>query len=265
MKLLLKIMYDGSGFHGFQYQPGHRTVQGVLTEGLSEAFGFDVTVTGCSRTDAGVHALGFCAAVDVKNKDENGENPWKIPLSKIHRVANRVLPKDISVVGAFNVSDEFHPRYGVVKKEYIYKIRDNPYPIPFENGRAMYYPKQFTDEMLYRMKEGANYYIGTHDFTSFMAQGSKITEPVRTVFDADVYRDGDGCTVFDVSADGFLYNMVRIMTGTLIGVATGKTEPCDIPKIIESKNRDLAGDTVCPDGLYLKKVFYPDKIVWEAD
>ena len=263
MKLLLKIAFDGSGFHGFQAQPSQRTVQGVLTDTMSALFGEKMNVTGCSRTDAGVHAEGFVAAVEPA---KGGADWLKIPVSKFHRAANNVLPRDISVLGAFISDDgEFHPRYSVVSKEYVYRISDCVTPSPFLAGRAYEYGKRLTDEALLVMNDAASHFTGKHDFTSFMAAGSKITDAVRTVFSAGVKRRGDGIVEFSVSADGFLYNMVRIMAGTLIDAAEGRLSPGGTDGVISSRDRSLAGATLPPDGLYLRRVTYPFEIDWQAD
>ena len=153
------------------------------------------------------------------------------------------------------VEGEFHPRYDVRYKEYIYKIWNNPIKNPFYANRAYHIPQVYSDEVIEKMNEAAQFYCGKHDFASYMAQGSKIVDANRTVKYAQVYREGD-FIVFKVAADGFLYNMVRIMTGTLLLVAQGKIEPCDIEKITESKDRKNAGSTVPACGLYLNKVEY---------
>ncbi len=262
MKLLLKIAYDGTAFHGFQTQPGLRTVQGLLTEKFSELFDIPVNVTGCSRTDAGVHAEGFVVMVEPKYTSASLPS---IPPSKIHRAANNILPGDISVCGAFICEDDsFHPRYSVVKKEYVYRISDSVTRSPFLAGRAFEYGKPLSDDDVARMNEAAGYFVGRHDFSSFMASGSKITDPVREVFSSRVERWG-GLVEFSVAADGFLYNMVRIMAGTLIDVAEGRKEPRDIIKTIEAKDRSAAGATLAPDGLYLKEVVYPFECRWTAE
>lgn len=262
MKLLLKTAFDGKDFHGFQTQPSLRTVQSTLTEKLSELFGFAVSVTGCSRTDAGVHAEGFVVCVEPREARDG----WlTIPASKVHRAANNILPGDISVLGAFIADDDtFHPRYSVVKKEYVYRISDSVTPSPFLSGRAFEYGRPITDGSLCRMREASSYFVGKHDFTSFMASGSKITDARREMFSASVERRG-GLIEFSVSADGFLYNMVRIMVGTLIDVAEGRLEPQDITGVIERRDRAAAGATAPPDGLYLKEVTYPFPIEWLAD
>jgi len=264
MKLLLKTAFDGAGFHGFQAQPSRRTVQGVLTDVMADLFGEKMNVTGCSRTDAGVHAEGFVVSVEPAR---GGSGEWlKIPVSKFHRAANNALPRDISVLGAFTVDDgDFHPRYSVVNKEYVYRISDRVAPSPFLARRALEYGKKLTDGALAAMDGTARRFIGKHDFTSFMASGSKITDAVRTVFSAGVARNAAGLVEFSVRADGFLYNMVRIMAGTLIDAAEGRISPEDADGIISSRDRSRAGATLAPDGLYLKEVIYPFDIEWQAD
>ena len=264
MKLLLKIAFDGAGFHGFQTQPSTRTVQGTLTEVMSSLFGEKMNVTGCSRTDAGVHAEGVVVAVEPASGDT--KDFLKIPVSKFHRAANNVLPRDISVLGAFISDDEgFHPRYSVVSKEYVYRISDGVSPSPFLAGRVFEYGRALSDVALGTMNGAAARFVGKHDFTAFMAAGSKITDAVRTVFSAGVKRRDDGLVEFSVSADGFLYNMVRIMAGTLIDAAEGRIAPSDVDTVISSRDRSGAGATLLPDGLYLKNVTYPFEIAWQAD
>ncbi len=264
MKLLLKTAFDGRAFHGFQAQPDHRTVQGTLTQVLSELTGERVDVTGCSRTDAGVHARGFVVSV-APHGGKDGE--WlKIPPEKFHRAANNVLPGDISVLGAFPVYDEdFHARYSVVKKEYVYVIRDSVTPSPFERGLVTEYGKSLSSEAVKRMNDGASHFLGRHDFTSFMAAGSKITDAVREVCSASVRRTSEDTVEFRVSANGFLYNMVRIMAGTLIDVAEGREEPDGIVSVISRRDRSFAGATLPPDGLYLESVEYPFPVCWLAE
>lgn len=259
MKLLLKIAFDGSGFHGFQYQPGMRTVQGTLTERFSALYGSPVKITGCSRTDSGVHARGFCVLLDT------GASDVAIPVSKLHRAANNILPHDVAVLAAAKVTDDFHPRYSALGKEYRYEIRDRVTPDPFLSKRVLEIGKELSDSAVSRMNEAAGHFVGKHDFSAFMASGSKITDPVRCVTSAEVARDERGLAVFRVAADGFLYNMVRIMTGTLLDVAEGRLSCRDIPGVIERGERSGAGATVPPDGLYLERVFYPDVPSWEAD
>ncbi len=252
MKLLLYLSYRGENFCGYQVQVGLRTVQGELCRACEEIFGFECDVTGCSRTDRGVHANMFCATV-VKSGERGLET--HISINKIPLAFCSHLPEDISVWDAVWMEEDFHPRYDVVYKEYVYRIYNRRTRDPFEEGRSFHYPKRITDEALERMREAAQNLCGEHDFAAFMAQGSKVESTVRNVKYATVEREGD-LILFRVAADGFLYNMVRIFAGTLLFVAEGKIHPRDIPNIINSKDRSLAGMTAPAHGLYLNKVRY---------
>ena len=252
MKILLSVRYVGTAYCGYQVQKNGVSIQQRLNEAARALFGFDCDIVGCSRTDKGVHANMFCATVSEKGKSHISST---IPERAIPQAFNSYLPGDISVFSARYVEDDFHARYGVKKKEYVYKIYNAPLSDPFSYGRVWHYPRTISDEMLCKMNEAAALFCGKHDFSSFMASGSKITDAVREVFSAKVERKGD-VIEFTVSADGFLYNMVRIMAGTLISVAEGKILPSDVPKIIESKDRSKAGVTAPPDGLYLNRVEY---------
>lgn len=250
-KILLTIAYNGAGYFGYQLQNDKPTVALALNVATKEAFGFECNVTGCSRTDSGVHALGFMATVEPKS--ENDE--ITVPIDKIPIALNIKLPNDVSVLEAKEVGADFHPRYDVKKKEYVYKIHDSKIPNPFYEKFVLEYGKEISNESIDRMNKACKYFLGTHEFDAFMSVGSKIENTQRTVFDARVYRNGD-IVEFSVTADGFLYNMVRIMVGTLLKIESGKLEPYSIKDIILSKDRALAGVTAKPDGLYLKKVYY---------
>lgn len=250
-KILLTISYNGHGYHGYQLQNDRPTIALEMNRATKEVFGFDCNVTGCSRTDSGVHALGFCLTVEPKSE----ENEITIPLDKIPIAYNTRLPNDIAVLSAIEVDDDFHPRYSVVKKEYVYKIHANKIRNPIYSNLVLEYGKEISNESLERMTRGATFFIGTHKFDAFMSAGSKIEDTTRTVYDARIERNGD-LIEFTVCADGFLYNMVRIMVGTLLAIDSEKIEPDDIKKIIASQKRENAGITVKPDGLYLKKVYY---------
>lgn len=252
MKALITISYLGSGFCGYQAQPGKRTVQTELNRACLELFGYECDVTGCSRTDSGVHASSFCAAVTKRGESSL---PTALPADRIPLALNAHLPDDISVRSATFVEDSFHPRYDVKYKEYIYRIYDRPTRDPFEEGRAWHIPQPFTDADVKRMNAAASHFIGQHDFKAFMAQGGQVESTVRRVAYADVSRNGD-VIVFRVAANGFLYNMVRIMTGTLTGVGKGRISPDDIPDIISSLDRERAGMTAPAHGLYLNRVVY---------
>lgn len=250
-KFLLTISYDGSNYHGYQLQNDKPTIALMLNQATKEAFGFECNVTGCSRTDSGVHALGFKVTVQPKFPNDK----ITVPVSKIPIALNLKLPNDIAVLDAIEVFGDFHARYSVVSKEYIYKIHDSTVPNPFYRNYVLEYGRRITDESIERMNEACSYFVGTHEFDSFMSAGSKIEDTTRTVYAASVKRKGD-IVEFSVKADGFLYNMVRIMVGTLLNVEAGKLLPIDVKNIILAKKRELAGATVKPYGLYLKNVQY---------
>ena len=252
MKLLLKIAYNGSAYCGYQVQPNGISIQQRLNEAAEALFGFPCDIVGCIRTDSGVHAKEFCATVAKKGMPSIETS---IPTERIPLAMSAHLPSDICVFDAKVVPDEFHARYDVKEKEYIYRFFDRAVRDPFEEGRAYHVPKPISDEALKQMKLAAKSFCGTHDFAAFMAQGSKVQSTVRRITDAEVVRDGNA-VVFRVSADGFLYNMVRIMAGTLLEVASGKLSPDEIPTIIESRDRFRAGHTAPACGLYLNRVIY---------
>lgn len=252
MKLFLKISYLGTAYSGYQAQKNGISVQQMLNQATRRLFGCDCDICGCSRTDKGVHANEFCLTVC-----EQGKNYLNTSIStdSIVRALNVYLPEDISVLSAEWKDDDFHARYSVCKKEYIYRIYNSNVRSPFEVNRALHYPKLLTDEKIMRMVKAAKLLEGKHDFTSFMASGSKVTNTERMVFGTSVVKNGD-VVYFSICADGFLYNMVRIIVGTLLEVAEGKKEPEDILNILEAKDRTAAGRTAPAEGLYLNRVFY---------
>ena len=247
MKYFAKIKYLGTDFHGFQVQPNKRTVQGELCAALSEAFGVPCKVTGCSRTDSGVHANEFCITVE----NDGGT----IPADKLPVAVARFLPNDLSLYFARECDDNFHPRYDVKSKEYLYRVINQRIYDPFEYGRAWFVPRTVTDADLANMRAAAGHIIGTHDFSAFMSEGSDVEDTVRTVFYLKIEKNGNNIDIY-ISADGFLYNMVRIIVGTLFEVAAGRISPDEVKDIIASCNRANAGPTVPPQGLYLNKVVY---------
>ena len=252
MKLLLKISYLGTNYCGYQVQPNGVSIQQKLNEAARAVFGFDCDIVGCSRTDSGVHANEFCATV-AKKKTESIET--SIPVERIPLALSSYLPIDICVFAASYVEDSFHARYDVREKEYLYRFYNRSVRSPFEEGRSAHIPKVLDDEALVQMNLAAQTLCGTKDFSAYMAQGSSVKSTVRTVTRADVYRDGD-CIVFRVAADGFLYNMVRILAGTLLLVGQGKLTPKEFQAITEGRDRAMAGSTMPACGLYLNRVFY---------
>ena len=264
MKLLIRVRYDGSFFNGSQVQPGLPTVQGTLCGAAGEIFGFPCSVTGCSRTDAGVHAYCYCAAVSPEN--ENGPDDWcPVPEAKIGRAFNSKLPPSIAVTGASFVPDSFHPRYDVTSKEYVYVLSDSAVRDPFLSGRAWQTGRRVSESGFDKMKNASSCFIGKHDFRSFMASGSDVSDTVRDVKTLNVVRSPDGLIKISVRADGFLYNMVRIIVGTLLDVGYGRIDPSRVPGIIESRDRSLAGQTAPAEGLYLSDVEYNVPISWKFD
>ncbi len=242
-RILLSLRYVGTAYHGWQVQDNAVTVQSVLQDAAEAVLGNRPDITGCSRTDSGVHANMFCCHLDIQKS---------ITDFALVKALNAHLPDDIAVFDCKTVADDFHARYSCTGKNYIYKIYDNPHRNPFYNGIALH-NKRPLDACL--LNSAAKGFIGTYDFSGFCSSGSSVDDKIRTVYDASVKREGD-LVVFSVSADGFLYNMVRIMVGTLLSVAEGKIAADQIPEIIESKDRSRAGKTAAAHGLYLNKVYY---------
>ena len=262
MKLLVKLIWNGAGYAGYQAQNDDAapkpSIQRTLTAAFSEGFGFPCRVTGCSRTDAGVHALGFCAAIEPSEAQED----WlRIPVGRVHRAMRRFLPPDIAIAGEAAVPDDFHPRYSAVGKEYVYRMNDAPWDDPFSAGTSWHLPRPLPPDGVGRMNRAAAYFVGRRDFSSFMAAGSKITDAVRCVTALNVTRTGREITL-TVSADGFLYHMVRILAGTLADCAWGSIEPEDMASILEARDRTRAGRTAPAHGLYLARVAYDPPIQW---
>ncbi|MCD7774495.1 MAG: tRNA pseudouridine(38-40) synthase TruA [Clostridiales bacterium] len=242
--LRLKLSFDGAAYHGWQIQSNAVTVQGTVEEAVKKIFGSHLTVYGCSRTDSGVHANEYFCNFKTENS--------AIPAENAVKALNGILPPDIAVLQCNEAAPEFHSRYDCKSKEYIYKIWNSSIKNPFFANRAYQY-KYKLDEV--NLNEAAKSYIGTYDWSAFCASGSSVKSTVRTVINAEVLRQGD-FVIFKVEADGFLYNMVRIMVGTLIYVNEGKIDKSSIKDIILSGDRDNAGFTAPPEGLYLNRVEY---------
>ncbi len=251
MKLKLTLTYNGAAYCGWQAQANAVSIQKVLTDAVSKTYGVDCKVTGCSRTDSGVHAKNYVCTVEGADGEDITD---VIPLLAIPHAINAKLPDDVAVIGAEVVPSDFHPRYSVKSKTYEYIFYDSAVRSPFYSGRA-YHVKPLTDGDVAKMNAAARYMCGERDFASFMAAGSKIVDTVRCVYDCSVQRRGD-TVVFSVTANGFLYNMVRIMAGTVLAVANGKLVPEAIDCIIAAKDRRCAGVTMPPYGLYLCRVEY---------
>ena len=243
MTILVKIAYDGTNYHGFQIQDDVVTVFGVFQEALLKILGHSTDIKGCSSTDSGVHAKCYYLSFET----EKQLNIPRLPLA-----LNANLPRDIRVLEARQVNDGFHARYDCKGKEYTYYIRNSHIDDPFTDK---YYWRVPTILDADKMNEAAQYYVGSHDFRSFMAAKSKITDCNRTVYSASVERKGD-MVIFKISADGYLYNMVRIMVGTLVNVGKGIWPAEKVEEIISACNREVAGSTAPAQGLFLTDVFY---------
>jgi tRNA pseudouridine38-40 synthase len=252
MKLFIKLKYDGTRYAGYQVQNNALTIQEVINNALADLFGFDCDVTGCSRTDAGVHALCFCATVQKRGETSIQTS---IPCEKIPYALNFRLPDDISVYYAEWVDECFHARYSVKSKTYEYRILNTPFKDPFSVNRAYHYPKIMTVSDISNMELAAKFICGKRDFSSFMAAGSSVSNTIRNVYDCKAVRENN-YVIIKISADGSLYNMVRIISGTLLEVGKGNISPDEITEIIESRNRSLAGPTLPAHGLYLTEVNY---------
>lgn len=244
--IAMRLTYDGSKYHGWQYQKNGVTIQQILEEALSEITGEQIKVTGCSRTDAGVHAIDYVM---------NFKSSVKIPVDKLPYALNYKLNSDITALEAWEADEDFNARFSSKGKRYEYKIWNGKMRNPFFVGYSWYLPYTLDRE---KMKEAAQHFIGTHDFSAFMAAGGSQKTTVRTIRNCSVTEDSNHKELITIAveADAFLYNMVRIITGTLAEVGTGKILPEEIPDIINSGDRCRSGLTAPPDGLFLKKVFY---------
>lgn len=244
----LTMRFNGSGFHGWQIQENAETVQECTVRAIETIIGCRVTLNGCSRTDSGVHANMFCC---------NFRTEKEIDCKKLMRGLNAVLPDSVSVYGCEEVPCEFHSRFDCKGKEYIYKIWNSEAKNPFMKSLALHYPYKLDTQML---NEQAADFVGTYDFSAFCSSGTDVEDKTRTVYSCKVTRDGE-MVVFSVKGDGFLYNMVRIMVGTLLDINSGKIEKGTVRDIILSKDRKRSGITAKAEGLYLNEVYYDEKEV----
>ncbi len=241
----LKVMaaYRGTAYHGFQRQENAVGVQNIIEEKLEYLTNAPVKINGCSRTDTGVHANEYCFSFETEHN---------IPCGNIVRGMNSLLPDDISILSCEEAAADFHARYSCTAKEYLYLILNRASKDPFMADLALHYPYALDTDLLER---AAQDYVGTHDFTSFCGTANQKDDSVRTIEYFKIQKS-ENFVKFIVKGNGFLYNMVRIMVGTLIFINEGKLAPDSIPAILAAKNRDLAGKTIQAHGLYLNRVFY---------
>lgn len=244
--LKVKIAYRGTKYHGFQRQSNAVTVQEVLECKLSKVLNEQVTVTGCSRTDTGVHANEFCFNVKTNSS---------ISCLGFCRGVNGELPDDISILSCEDVPLDFHARFDCKGKEYIYKMHCSESKNPFAADLMLHYRRKFDIEAARR---AAQYFVGTHDFSSFCADCTNVSTTVRTIYSFRIENSGDSVIML-VKGNGFLYNMIRIMAGTLLDISEKRISPDDIPAILAAKDRLKAGRTAMAHGLYLNRVFYSEE------
>lgn len=239
----LTIEYDGTNYHGWQIQQNAVTVQGTLEKALSELIGEETGVIGCSRTDVGVHAYGQTA---------NFFTDSSIPADKFSYAVNNKLPPDIVIQRSEEVGADFHSRYSSKGKKYRYIIYNNEQPSALQRSRAWHVkPSLDVDKMIM----AAKYFEGEHDFAAFQATGGQVRSTVRTIYSMSVAKQGNSI-ILEVAGNGFLYNMVRIIAGTLAYVGMGKIGANAVPDIINGLDRTKAGITAPAHGLYLVEIFY---------
>lgn len=237
-RILLVVAYDGTNYHGWQAQDNAITVEGELNKALSQLLKTNIEVIGASRTDAGVHALCNLAVFDSE---------MNIPADKYAYALNQMLPEDIKVRKSMEVEADFHPRKRKISKTYRYVFTSEEFPNPLKTRYASFtYYKLDTD----LMSQGAKHLLGEHDFTSFCSVNGTALSNVRTIDDINIYRNGTDINI-EVTGNGFLYNMVRIIAGTLMEVGRGKIAPEKIKDILEGQDRTLAGLTAPACGLTL--------------
>lgn len=236
MRVKLVVAYEGTNYCGWQIQPNGITIEQVLNETLSSLLGEEITVTGASRTDAGVHSLGNVAVFETHTK---------MPAEKISFALNQRLPEDIVVQESCQVSEDFHPRFSKSRKTYEYRILNCRFRQPLERRTSYFYHYPLD---VSAMQKAAAYLVGEHDFTSFASVHAQTNTYVRMIYALDVVREGDMIRI-RVQGNGFLYNMVRIIAGTLIQVGAGIKKPEDMESILAGKDRELAGPTAPAHGL----------------
>lgn len=242
-RILLTICYDGTDYHGWQYQNNALTVQQVLQEALSNVLGKATTVVGCSRTDAGVHAKEFCCHFDC---DDN------IPDNAFLKGVNGVLPDDIAVIGCKVTDSDFHARYSALGKTYVYNILNNSSKDPFLMRYAWKIDQPLKIDLMNAFCEKI---VGTHDFYGFSSSGRTVEDTIRTVSQCFVTKENDSVKL-QITGNGFLYNMVRIIVGTAVDVSFGRIPLKQVDKIFTEKKREFAGITAPAKGLFLEKVIY---------
>lgn len=240
----LTIMYDGKDFNGWQKQPNKLNIQGTIEKVLSEMTGEEIELNASGRTDAGVHSFGQVA---------NFKTNSKIPIEKFPIAINSKIKKSIVITNAEEVEERFHSRYNCKRKTYRYVIDNSEFPTPIYRYLEYHIPNKLNIE---EMKKAAKYFEGEYDFKAFKSSGTSSKSSVRTIYKAEVKKAENNRIYIELTGNGFLYNMVRIISGTLVEVGLGRIKPEEIKNIIESKDRHKAGKTLPAHGLYLMNVNY---------
>ena len=246
-RVKLIVAYDGTNYCGWQVQPNGITIEQVLNENLSKLLGEEIRVTGASRTDSGVHSMGNVAVFDTKSR---------IPAEKISYALNQRLPEDIVVQKSEEVPADFHPRHCDSRKTYEYRILNREFPLPMYRNNTYFCYRKLDLE---KMQQAAEYLRGEHDFKSFCATAAVVETTVRTIYELTVSRQEDIITI-RVTGNGFLYNMVRILAGTLMAVGMGQRTPEEMPKILAACDRAAAGPTIPARGLTLVSLEYEKEL-----
>lgn len=241
--IALRLSYDGTNYHGWQVQKTDVSVAGTVEKALSMLCKEPIKVVGCGRTDTGVHALRYCA---------NFKTECGIPIGRVPLALNTHLPFDIAASDAVEAPEDFNAILSCEKKEYVYKIVNSRLRDPFLNDRACFYPSPLDYD---RMCAAAAAFEGTHDFAAVRSVGTDVKSTVRTIYWCQMEREGEQFTM-RVCANGFLYNMVRAIMGTVVYAGLGKLDPADIPALLERGDRRLTGPTMPPQGLYMSRVWY---------
>lgn len=243
-KIKLKIEYDGTNYHGWQIQKNAISVQEIIEKAISKLLGNEVGIVGCSRTDVGVHAYGQIAHFSTAST---------IPGDKFSYAMNNLLPSDIVIKQSEEVSEDFHSRYSATGKKYRYLIYNGSHASAIMRNRTYHVKPELDIE---KMQRAAKYFVGEHDFAAFQATGGQVRSTVRKIFNMELQKKEDNIISIEVSGNGFLYNMVRIIAGTLVYVGMGKIDAYEIPMIIDSLDRTRAGKTAPAEGLYLMEIYY---------
>ncbi len=244
-RIALRVAYDGTGYHGWQLQPHRKTIEGELNSALNMLTGESVRVIGASRTDAGVHALGNVAVFDTASR---------IPAERFAYALNRFLPEDITIQGSYEVADDFHPRHCDSRKTYEYRILNRTFPLPEYRHTACF---EYGSLDLASMRQAGACFAGEHDFASFCSAGAQVQTTVRTVYSLEILERGilpgedSRLLTIRIQGNGFLYNMVRIIAGTLLEVGRGHISADRIEDMIAARDRRQAGPTAPARGLTL--------------